>query len=165
MRFHVCMILLNQYSMLQTYTTHKCVMRQFPILNRETISLRLILCHQAQFQLNLYISNINSKHKLESYGILCEIIFQNKINYRYEVYVYSNSYNKHTCEMSYAVLDLLENFAFLCVCNSTCSNTFLGCWVFSKYIFPKFSTETSKNEKIHTNKFSRQHLYNRTMST
>ena len=52
--------------------------------------------------------------------------------------------------MPYAVLDLLENFAFLCVCNSTCSNTFLGCWVFSKYIFPKFLTDTSKMKKKFT---------------
>ena len=89
------------------------------------------------------------KHKLANTNY-CEIIFQNKINYRYEVYVYSNSYNKHTCEMSYAVLDLLENFAFLCACNSTCSNTFLGCWVFSKYIFPKFLTDTSKMKKKFT---------------
>ena len=48
------------------------------------------------------------------------------MNCRYEVYIYSNGYNKHTCEMSCAVLNLLENFAFLCVCNNTRSNTF---WV------------------------------------
>ena len=77
------------------------------------------------------------------------------MNCRYEVYIYSNGYNKHTCEMSCAVLNLLENFAFLCVCNSTGFNTFWGGWVFSKYIFPKFLTDTSKMKKIHTNKFSR----------
>ena len=144
MCFHVCMILLNQYSMLQTYTTHKCVMRQFPILNRETISLRLILCHQAQLQSNLYISNINSKQKLESYGknyligIYCEIIFQNEMNYRYEVYIYSNSYTKHTRESLYSVFNLLENFAFLCVCNSTRSIHFWVVGFLANIFFPNF---------------------------
>ena len=67
------------------------------------------------------------------------------------IQIFTTSINGLSC----AVLNLLENFAFLCVCNSNRSIHF---WVvgYLANIFPKFLTDTSKNEKkIHTNKFSR----------